>query len=375
MSALYVAPITIILSLLINQSLKISEFDQDKSIVKFSEKAKNMIIIAYLIFIFFSVFRKIAQGGVGGTDAYGYMNYFNTSPRSIIQSIKNQGYEPGYAGFIWFMRMIFTDYKIVLFITHSYMYYSMVQFMRRFKYNKFTIIASVLMMGLLMNSFNIIRMVLSVCISFNIYSSLYESKVLKALLISIFAVTVHISAAIMIPIVLKYAFYLYDDEITASKMLVINLAMYVLSIVAILSIDFIIVGTKYTFYQGKEESIAVVSFAIMLITYIGSLMKYSELIELSKMNKILISSIPIGLVILPLQFKMSIMYRMILFINPLLFMLIPQIIYLSYKKSGYKILDFMLTTGFSLIVSYKIYQFFFIESKDLGIPYLLSFFK
>lgn len=62
-------------------------------------------LLGYAIYIIFAVFRKIDIGGIGGTDAIAYFNFFMNANIPYFQYIKSMPIEIGFASVLWLLRL------------------------------------------------------------------------------------------------------------------------------------------------------------------------------------------------------------------------------------------------------------------------------
>ena len=118
-----------------------------------------------------------------------------------------------------------------------------------------------------------------------------------------------------------------------------------------------------------ESSLALGTYLATIIIFILSLFKYNEMIEKAEINKHLIAILPVCIICAPLQFHISIMYRLTLYFIPIMVSLIPSLVscYLKKKNSAIGVPICLVLYSYMLI---RVYAFFSEEMVYIG-PYFL----
>ena len=106
-------------------------------------------------------------------------------------------------------------------------------------------------------------------------------------------------------------------------------------------INRIALGTEKSVYVGQSSIAWSMDFAIIVFSVLG-FVKMKQLKQLSRFNEILIIALPVGIICIPLQFNISVMYRMLLFFHPIILALIPSIIK-CYKENSTKMVSCMVS--------------------------------
>ncbi|AMC92902.1 hypothetical protein AOC36_02550 [Erysipelothrix larvae] len=360
MTLAYFVTITMLLTYLINSALVCySKKPQNKEAYRF------YIVLAYLVYMFVTVFRPMGPG-LGGTDTWGYRNYFLSSRGSLMHGLTVQTYEKGYAFFVWFVRLFTTEYRVVLFLVHSFIFVSTVSFLKKIRFNKYSFITIMALVFLALDSINIVRIIVAVCISYYLYDALYQGRIYKALGIILLASSVHISAVILFVVYFIYIVKRYEKDFSLDKLMILTFVFMIGTFIAIHVMDSIINQTKYVFYD-QDEGIAFPSYIMFLGVFLVSIMQYKKLVKFDKINEVLIYALSVGLVILPLQYRYAIMYRMLLYIHPIMFTLIPAI-FVEDEPSfdEHKLTKIAINCMLVMFIVYRIYSFFTGELVDLG---------
>ena len=286
---------------------------------------------------------------------------------SLQHGLSVQYYERGYAVFVWFIRQFTSDYRVLLLIVHSFIYISTVNLLKNFKYNMYTFIPVLALIFLAIYSINTVRIIVALSIFYWVYDMLIKDKVLIAFILALLAVTVHISALIIFPVGMVYLCKKHIKLFNLKKLWILIGAIMLLSFVGISLIKSLIEGSKYVIYAG-EGSIAIPTYVMFSTICFLTYHYYDELeAKDDHVVELLIYTLPIGLIILPLQFKYAILYRMLFYIHPILYGLMPYIlevnnqIRMQNKKEFWAVRILIFT-----FVAYRIFSFFTAEIIDLG---------
>lgn len=334
------------------------------------------LIISYIIFITFSVFRKI-DVGLGGMDAIGYKTIFNNAGGNLVDSLNRQFYEPGYAVLIWISRTISEDYRVALFIIYSIMFILMASYIKYINFNKYSFLSIFLLLTLWLSSFNITRVILALFLGTLVYTLLFRRKIKSALLIATLATTIHTAAVILFPIIVLVALIENRVKFKPKKLVFLIFLLTSFFLLAINIIDRIIIGTRYDVYLERAQgSMATGTYVIVAISFIISLFKFNNLNKFSSYNKTLIIILPVCLTLIPLQASISIVYRMVIFFLPILYILIPEIIRTFQLRSIKEVIENVpIKLGLFSYLIYRIYDFFSIEINHIGVPYINTLFN
>ena len=320
--------------------------------------------LAFLIYMGFTVFRPIAIG-IGGTDSHHYQDYFLAAKGSLSHGLSVQFYERGYAVFVWLIRQFTSSYRVLLFIVHGFIFTSTIALMKRITFNKYSWITLSALVFLALYSVNTIRIILAVAIVYHVYIRLLDGKLYTAILLAIIALSVHISAAIALPMGLVYIIKRNEKNYDISSLLKTIIIFVLGTFVLINMADFCINQTKYIFYDA-DEGIAFPSFIMFLVVFIYALIAGFDKSE-DKVLQLFTYLLPVGLVILPLQYRYAIMYRMLFYVQPLVYTLIPALLEKSDQQEDRKLLRLIMRLLLFIFVLYRFYSFFSAEMVDLVI--------
>jgi hypothetical protein len=331
-----------------------------------------LVFIAYIIYIFFAVFKKIDMG-LGATDAYYYMTYYADIPGSLkfYMSVITT-FEPGYSVVTWLFRQVTEEYRVMLLFWHTLTFCLTIKFLRNVNLEKYSYLSVFLILLILVSQFNTLRMSISITIALIALIYLYEEKWIKSFIVILIAISMQIAAVIMIPVWIVYFLVIKRKKYPVRQIVVYTIAGVATTIVLLFPVMSIMANSVKSIYLG-ESSLAIGTYLAVSVIFILSVMKYKEMIALNGFNKVLIIMLPICFVCVPLQYKVAIMYRLTLYFIPVMMALIPSLCqcYSKQKNSVMGIAVIMVLYSYML---YRAYSFFTEEIPSVG-PYINTLWK
>lgn len=146
----------------------------------------------FIVWVVFAAYRYIAPNGIGGTDAYSYVEYFEKCIYAVSNSFSYRA-EVGFRFFNQFLRHITDDYHIYLIIVYSVIVGSYIYFVKTFK-NKYSSSALyVVSLFYFVNSFCVLRSSLASAILLIGITFLYKKKYFWAAFLGIISIFIHSS--------------------------------------------------------------------------------------------------------------------------------------------------------------------------------------
>lgn len=332
-----------------------------------------LIILAYIIYIVFSIFRKIEFSGefnIGGTDAAGYADYFAGAVAPYLEYIKITPMEKGFTTINWILRQFTSSYIFNLLFWHTLTFVLTIKFFQYLKFDKYSIFAGLLILTNLISQFNTLRMSIGIAIGLIVLINLGKKKWLKALTLIIIAITIHNSGVILIPVWIVCLLIDKWNQFPIRKLVIYIGLGIIVSIFAIKIVTIIFASSpKYEFYLGEKSSVAWGTDIAVFAIFVLSILKYREMIEINPFNKILILTLPVCLICIPLQYEISIIYRMTMYFMPVLFALIPSL-FKCYSKVRYSVSSIGIKVVLYGYMVFRTYSFFIEEGKYIGLPYV-----
>ena len=337
--------------------------------------ASVFLFAAYIIYILFSVFKKV-DPKTSAHDAYNYMKFFmDVDPSLSLGSFLKSDleFEPGFSLLYWFSKRIYNDYHFLLWIVFTLVFILYVSYLRKIytRSHSFLMICTVFL--LLIGQFNTMRMTLSIGIGLHILPMLQKKKWIAACLTAVLAMSFHITAAILFPMILvvfcmervapTVSFGKFMQKISAFKtekhLTIIVLGM-VMAVASIGILNRLLAGTSKDVYIGDSGKLAVGTYTIVLIIFVTSIWKFKKVAALSSLNLIMIEVLPICLCCIPLQYSVGMIYRMTLFFNPIILGIIPSLLKAYSRKTMTQI---MISAFLYFYMFVRIYSFF---TEELG---------
>lgn len=273
--------------------------------------------IFVLLFIFYFAFRLIySKDGViiGGVDAPVYKARFENATGNFIEALKMQEYEFGYGTFVYVVRL-FTNNYVVFECIYYLITFTMIFYIIDNLHMKFNLVSLILIFVYivmpLFDSMNIARNIFSFFISFCAVIKFSQNKKWSCLILSVIAISVHLSAVLLIPVYILYRLVKNDTQTKPNKLIyfIIFVSVLIVFFVGITVLEIILASTKYSAYFEGSTSFP---FGLLIERftaaglYLFLAIKTKEDIKLSKIGLILLV---VGIDITLLQIRLPILYR------------------------------------------------------------------
>lgn len=284
------------------------------------------LLLGWGLYIGFSVFRQI-DPGIGSGDAVAYQRNFEVAyaPFSVYMGTMTT-FEPGYSLVVWCVRRLTDNYDWMLFLWHSVVFWGAVRFLRKSYIRWWDVLPVALTLTLLLSVMNTQRMAVSIVIALNALPAMGEEKWIRALLLIAAAMSVQVSAVIMLPVWLVVFLCTHQRDYKRSFLVGFVLCGGVMAFVLLWLAEAAIGGTAKGVYLSDEHAVAWGVYLAAAVFSGLALWKYAPLTDLHPLNRTLIFALPVCLVVLPLQYRMPVMYRLNLYFLPILFALLPSLL-------------------------------------------------
>ena len=242
------------------------------SIIEKTIKRQNMLpkyIFAVTIFaasILIFSFRFIGtKNGVpyGGIDAQAYRSRFDAATGDIFSAIAGQDNEWGYGFFVFFIRLFTSDFQVFLGVYYCILFILAVRATKSLKFRNDNKVLTILLLFCfvvqpIIMSMNLMRNVLAYFIVFDAYRLLCKKKFLFSILVTLLAMSIHMSAIIFL-FVIFVNFILKNKRRSLSEYILFFLLFIALGYVLFLIAKSFMSGTKYEIYFYVEEGMAFAS--------------------------------------------------------------------------------------------------------------------
>ena len=364
-------------------SIAISKYKGIGKIIRFHDSVSIRVVfgriflyISYIIYIFFSVFKEV-NPLTSAHDAFYYKDRFEKinecSSWFTFLFREDHEFEIGFESLYFICKKISVDYHFFLWILFTCIFFLYIRFLKNIytKTNSLLPIAAVFL--LLISQFNTMRMTLSIGIALQMILIIQKQKWKTAAFLAVLAISCHITAIILIPIIIvnymvvKIENYVVVNrfKINFTKLKLIIIAGMVLAVALIPIMNILLSGSSKEEYVGSSGSLAYGNYTIVFVITVLAVYRYKSFCRLSDVNKTFIVTLPICLCCIPLQYSVQMIYRMILFFNPLILGSIPSILKTYSKKNN--VIDLGVTLFMYFYVLVRIYSFFTEELKYVGI--------
>lgn len=323
-----------------------------------------LLFLAYAIYILFAAFKDYKTTGFASNDAYAYYANFLQANASLRNFFVISSFEPGYTLITWIMRRFTENYAWTLFFWHTLTFCLNVYFYKHIYLKKNSVLAILAGFMILFTQFNTHRMAISISIAVCSFVAMDQKHWIKALFIILIAMSMQISAIIMIP-VLFVAFTVNSLHRYRKTVIYALTVLGVVMCAALLGLaERILTATTKEIYLG-QSAIAWGTYGAVILFFIFAIIRYRQLIQINSINRILIPALPICLVCIPLQFRIAVMYRLTLYFLPVMLALIPSLL-ACYKHEKQTLLKAAVYASCYIYLIMRIYDFCMDEVPLLG---------
>lgn len=325
--------------------------------------------IGYIIYITFSVFRKI-DWGYGGADAMAYYTFFVNASMPYLEYIMSAHPEFGFSSVLWIIRSMTDNYLWVLWLFHSFTYIQILIFIRYIRCKN--IIAIMLLVQVLFSQFYTLRMSICITMTLSILMLMDMGKFKKALLLVLMSITIHKSAVILLPIWFSNLYFKYRS-VTWKRTLAL---LFFYCAIAIFSYGMLIAyfkSTKYVVYL-QQGSLGIGAYLFIFLITILALLKYEMLFshKLGKVTLVSMTSLPICFIY---NFYIPIFYRVMLILLQISYVLLALEQKMAIcERRDIKFSLFTLCCMYAYFII-RFYRFFSAEVQYIGVPYVSTLFS
>lgn len=326
-------------------------------------------IILVFVVVLFCAYREI-DVRAGGTDAYGYKLQFLSSTGSIGEQLTRfWGWEPIHALSMWAVRAFTEDYRVYLILYYILLSLMMIKISRMYEFRKGSYISLFALALFSLDSFNTQRNTFAAFMGFLIVGYLKDKQYKKALITAIIVTLIHYSAAIYLVTILGFYYIRYIKGKYERKLAIYVVASMVLSVAIARLIPQIVRGTRLSIYT-QSTNVSVPMLMAFVAIAIFQFIKHEELDkdpDTTVLATMLLTFAPMFV----FQLFYSIMYRMMLFAIPIMYVLLWRYkAYLKGKRDLFSIGYYLL---FEAILIFRIVPFFTAAHSDIG-TYLSTLF-
>lgn len=332
---------------------------------------KRLIVIPMILAIAFSILAislrtiGLVDGiNFGGLDAPAYKEIYGNSGVGFKESINLQFYEKGYSVLVWLFSRYVGGYEIFQVFIYSYIFLVLYYYTLRLNRSYYSFLSLMLLMFLVVNSFNTLRVVFAVFVSLPILFLLSDRRYYSSLILFLFSLSLHVSSVVVFLFIFfhwlysRFGFQVYSFFLISSISASVFLTLFF--------IPFLIGDGRLVAYAGQAGDISYGTIISVTVFLLLVSLRWNELHGLNRYNKAMVLFLCTFYIVVPVFYFYPIAYRLFLFYLPILYFLIPSVlvVYSPFKLRNIKFLPLW----FAVIgyVFSRVYKFYSIEIYSAG---------
>lgn len=330
-----------------------------------SSVRKTLPIVAGTIYICFAVFRDTTSNP--NLDIYYYNIYYNNADMPLTAYLASSTLEAGYTLLEWIIYQIFGDFKVLLLFAHILVYTSTLKLIKEVKLTSYTFVWIACLTLDLFTSFYLVRNSIAISIGIFVFFHLKKKKYIKAILLSLLAITIHNASLILL--YLCVLVYLFNKRKMISKRKLFFFGCITVSsgfILAPFLTRYFASNEKY-FVYANSGAIGIRFYLTAFIIWMLALTRINKVRTDKTLYKTALIWLTGVLILLPFQLVASIVYRMTLYFQPIIYYLMIKLLD-SYKTGQ---LQFWISRALGLLtLGISLYTFITNTIGYIGNPYI-----
>lgn len=339
--------------------------------------ARLYLLVAYMIYIFFAVFRVIDDNGlIGGYDANVYKNIYSQANVGLVEYLLGHPNEKGYLFINWIAKNTLDSYQVALFIFHTIAFVFESIFIldiRIRRYNFFTWMGLFAIVGNLTFMFSMMRNCIVVSMLSVAFICMKRNKFKSSFAITLLTLLIHYSGIVMM--LYLTAVVTYKKCRAKSRRTIGILFCVFLAISTTMFYIFTpLIDSRYTAYIaiGENAHIAYKSYLSIIVLLIAGRLLWSKVLKLGLQYEVII--LLFTLIFFIFNTRYLIVYRMIYDMLPILYLyMIEMTEDIRLFKTRFQLGELVLIIFAFIYLPYRCYTLIMIENLSC-LPYLHSFF-
>lgn len=283
-------------------------------------------LLLILLVVFFCVFRTIDVDS-GGTDAYVYQTQFAQSTGSLFEQLTRfEGWEPLHAVSLWIVRCVTEEYRVYLVLYYILMALFLIKYAKMIKLDRKWLLATFALMLLFLNSFNTQRNTFAVFASLFVLDALLKKKHIRAAIYVLVITGFHFSALIWFVVIGASVFIRFFRGSMKRKLIGYMIVSSAASLAGLRLFPILAGDHRLAFYINAGSSLSIPMLFTFLFVFIVFLLYYRMIVDKSDGDDTVMLSI-LYLSFAPmfvLQMQYSILYRMMLYSIPVLYIVLAK---------------------------------------------------
>ncbi len=343
---------------------------------KLSFSINTSMAFLFLILLFFAVMRKI-EPGVGGTDAYEYLQKIdsaNISYSSYLDALRTKSLlktgEPLFQLFIILCNKLPHSHAVFLLVVYSTIIYCFLRFIRKFYDKTLNLFPILLLICYFLSSFNILRSWLSVALCLISFNLIADKKYIKSIVLILIASLIHYVGFCFLLVWL--CCFLYDKKprlFSRRSLLIFCVGINVLTFVCQSVLINFFTDTKYSSYMGLLNTVSIIGHIPTILICFYSVWLFDKYKDIDE---------NIAKCIIAITINLSLMYTIIFLLGwrindffALIRMYMLSVFFYDFKRKKYGTIYSVLLYLFIVVIF--IQQMLSLRASSGVFPYLLSF--
>lgn len=317
----YVPYLTVHLLVAVCYSINYGKSHKDKTEKESIISGRVVLVLGYLIYILFSVYRLIDYH-TGGYDAIAYKSIFEYAKEyTLLEYIRLRKEEILYTSFAWGLRQVTSDFRWLLFIMHSVIYWCIGKYFAESHYrikNPLKLVYIFLVSSFLFSSFNTMRFAVALSISLLFYNKILSKDYKRSVFLLCIAIGFHNACFILIPVLLLSIYRDKKNICSVYGLIVAVITIFVLELIVVYGAKSIISNSSYSSYDSSKGIAVFAYLAFTIVLVLMCISKYEYLDDDKQLNTNYIFII-CAVFCIPIQLQYSVAYRMVTLFLPCLY--------------------------------------------------------
>ena len=301
----------------------------------------------------------------GGIDSLYYKEVYDLARTEFLDSLLLQSYEPGFGALVWLFSSSGFGYEYYQICIYFFLFYSLHKIVKKSVINIYTPMIIFLGLLLILGSDNLLRIVLASVIFYYSFFYFIAGRNFLSVLLSIVAVTIHVSS--LIPILALLFIKITENTKGIKYFCLYTLAFIFIYIFSFFYLSNYIGDTKYSVYIDDDGSYSLNTYffaAFILLIY-----KYRFSYAADKNFIMMINFISTLFLTLPIYLAFPIGYRFLLFYLPAIYFILPLFLKQYSMFSWGNIVNIPIYISLLLFICLKIYFTYRDDFVNWGVYY------
>lgn len=331
--------------------------------------------VFFFVLVFFAVFRTVLPDGTGGSDAYGYLQWFDNAPSideffryfKFNELLKDR--EPVFLLLNSIIKGISSSHRFYFLITYSIVVAGFIYFVYNLFRKDSYFFFLILLIPCYIHSFNVMRSWISVSICMFAFVQIIRRNWLKSIvLVAVAAMFHYMAMCFFFVIIASLVEERMKHLITGFRLIIVGVGMNFLTFVLKNSIQTFIMTTKYSYYENLfDGEVSLLGYTPPIMICLIGMMLYDHY----KHNNIMSKCIVAVFVNFSLAYATIFLFawRINDFFALIRIVILSEFCVFLYKKGSVSIMNIFVYL-FAIIVFFQ--QFFRMRASSHVFPYIID---